>query len=923
MKIKKVFLIYAIFIFVVQLMLVSAEVKVGNQSFNIDTSYGPSQQITGWINISIKNESADSLLLYSNQSVTLKEFLDRNTGAYSCVPIDCQSTYSVISSESTSKELSIQEGFSKIIGIRFIESVSSITDFSFNVSTNAGRSCLYPLKIDVLNDGLYDWKADSVSDEQCYIENPYGCFQAYYAKNLTPIISDGTSQGIYCEKTRIPPVKWFKIGAKVNGTGNVDFKFSIKTSSGEQECAEPVTATGSGEISCILKLEEDLDKFTDAEICMKAEAGGYAINYEDIGPCGYSQVGSDSASHDFEIFVYPLKYESVTYFKFDQDLVGSDSVLATKLSEYISNRYRGNCTPECIIPIKITSGINQKTSVYGLKLDYISQSLSNTKNRFYEVNKSSPIINLDFRKLDLGKANFLTPSGYGQTDVSIRLGNKEILRQNISIKQVPKVYDVLHSNAAALVPTTFYVYMENISNATSSIRFDWDFGDGDKQTTSSKMAKHTYLKVGTYDVSVKVIKEWVGNITKTVKVSVSPPKDAAGALLKQDINDLTNISSSIESFPLWIRTEILKRIDTEDIKAKIKVQEENYKQAIGEEYTKVMQDILNIKIPYNVKTSQKINNMLFIPNREQFSLTKLESIQGAEPAEESEEITEKYFMSINNWLSQKANITFQSETYSAYYRDGDSDDILSYVKVIITPYENMKDIYIIINGDPDSIKFNDETDLKTRQVGEDAIGVMFLDMGSEVKTVEFLYPGKISAAALPFFISPDLSEVEIVTDIGKCNHDGKCDSGEDSKNCRSDCKPWGWTLLLLIILIIIALIIYIALQEWYKKRYEAYLFKDKNQLFNLINFMNNASLQKQSKSQIFLKLKEYKWTNEQLEFAWRKLRGLRTGLWEIPLFKWREKKQVKQELDKRKQGPIALVKPGTFRPGQGPMQPKK
>ena len=98
--------------------------------------------------------------------------------------------------------------------------------------------------------------------------------------------------------------------------------------------------------------------------------------------------------------------------------------------------------------------------------------------------------------------------------------------------------------------------------------------------------------------------------------------------------------------------------------------------------------------------------------------------------------------------------------------------------------------------------------------------------------------------------------------------------------------------------------VYIILQEWYKKYYESKLFPDKNQLFNLINFINNSLNQGLKKSSIFDSLKELDWSDEQLKYAWNKFNGKRTGMWEIPIFKWVENKKVKKELAKRQNIPV-------------------
>jgi hypothetical protein len=63
--------------------------------------------------------------------------------------------------------------------------------------------------------------------------------------------------------------------------------------------------------------------------------------------------------------------------------------------------------------------------------------------------------------------------------------------------------------------------------------------------------------------------------------------------------------------------------------------------------------------------------------------------------------------------------------------------------------------------------------------------------------------------------------------------------------------------------------------------------------------MNISYNQGMKKSDIFGKLKDLGWNSEQLRYAWNKFQGKRTGMWEIPIFKWVEKRQVKRELEKR------------------------
>ena len=63
-----------------------------------------------------------------------------------------------------------------------------------------------------------------------------------------------------------------------------------------------------------------------------------------------------------------------------------------------------------------------------------------------------------------------------------------------------------------------------------------------------------------------------------------------------------------------------------------------------------------------------------------------------------------------------------------------------------------------------------------------------------------------------------------------------------------------------IIVLVVAFGLYILLQEWYKRNYENYLFKNKNNLYNLLFFIKNAKAKGLRESAIVSKLKKSKWS---------------------------------------------------------------
>ena len=86
---------------------VFASFQNGTPSHSIVTQYSPSEKISGWINISLVNEPANSVLSSSTgQNINIIDFLDSNVADYSCMPTDCLNNYKAVN-ESTSKQASL------------------------------------------------------------------------------------------------------------------------------------------------------------------------------------------------------------------------------------------------------------------------------------------------------------------------------------------------------------------------------------------------------------------------------------------------------------------------------------------------------------------------------------------------------------------------------------------------------------------------------------------------------------------------------------------------------------------------------------------------------------------------------------------------------------------------------------------------
>ncbi|MDO8622615.1 MAG: hypothetical protein Q7R52_00040, partial [archaeon] len=148
------------------LTVISASFTLGN--YSIKENYASQDYLEGWINISFKDEPADSNLSTNmGDSLRLVDFLNKNSVLYSCVPKDCKKGYTLDGEGETTKTFSMVENEEKVIGLMFTGKIISINSINFTIQSNAQKSCNNQLKIDILNDNNIDTGNNKVSAEFC------------------------------------------------------------------------------------------------------------------------------------------------------------------------------------------------------------------------------------------------------------------------------------------------------------------------------------------------------------------------------------------------------------------------------------------------------------------------------------------------------------------------------------------------------------------------------------------------------------------------------------------------------------------------------------------------------------------------------------------------------------------------------------
>ncbi len=921
----KLLLILGIILIMTSLGSVIANIQFGNLSHEIEKGYITEEVLRGWVNFSLNNQPGDTLITGFNNNITLQKFLENNgiicdlIGPYdcSCFPKHCEPTYSLIGSSATQKIFNIGLIDKKIFGVKLTGNVSRIVNFSFDVSTDAGESCIKPLILDLFNDDNPEFKAYETSSNTCSITKPYGC---YKSEHKLGVISFDSVNKVYCGVINVPPMRGFQIGAKIEGNGIANFQMIFDSGGGGKTCIFTVSSSGEG--SCNISLADDLGGYTNATVCISAFSGqggpknatSYNISYEDNEKCGYVEAKDENNrvtsvnNHDFEIFAKPLKYSRVSNFKVSQAMFSRDvETLNQRVFNYINSKYSANCNPECIVPVKILSGIKQNVTISNLFIDYEINGLNtqgSESNSFYELGIIAPLFTSEFLKLYLEKANITVPLTEGEKNFILNIGDKTI-RQNISVMKVPKIIDIIPRDPVFLVPTSFKIILDATPKNNSNLTYTWDFGDKSLlQTTTTNNLWHTYNNKTTFLLTANVSNN-KGTSSKTVAINVASPYNAINKTIARYKENLARVKITINSFSdVWMQIPVETKIRLEDLQRDVTRLENKYKdtrQSDDDELVKIMKELVALRIPAQLEKTVEIKKMNFFQNPETLDLGVLE--EGLElGAAESGKDEEDYAKAINSWLMKNLNMTIETKTYSLYYDDGSGNVLFSHVKINLKALDDVDVFYIVVNKEANTdINFKETSDVDEIDEEHKEIKVSNLNVNEPVKVIEFLYPDSIKVISPPIFVSPEFRELEF-TNIPEviCNKNGKCEGDETPDNCRADCKPWNWMFLWLGIVLAVVFIGYIILQEWYKKHYENYLFKDKNKLFNLVTFISIGVNQKMDKDAIFEKLKPMKWSKEQMDYAWKKMRGERTGMWEIPIFRPFEKKKVQQEIEKRK-----------------------
>lgn len=860
----------------------------------LQTNYSALEQIRGNVYLRLANHPGNELITSNfNGSITLRDLLKNQSNIfdgidYNCTTNGCVNSYT---SSNSIEQLTLSSTEPKFVGFRIGSSGTEVTEANLEVNTNSLASCTPNLYVDLFADGQDLLTSSKASTESCGIKHT-GCYDL--SNNALATITIGKK---YCEKISIPATPAFILGGTItrgSGESNLSMQLYDMDEISLGSCRLPQNIQNSEELKCTV----NYSSFESNEyyVCLSTKVNNdYKIGWETTTPnCG-TALDFNSLNSDFDLFAETMKYDSsvsitINESNYDQHFRIN---LVDKINDYIQETYNGECQQNtCFIPIKIFGG-NQVIALNGAKIDYESFGVPTQNEEVYLLNYEYPKITANNLSIDISKANFIIPYGSTENKFKLYIQDRKLFEKDIFIKK-SFVFDI-YPKFIAFGQGTLFTAFSNVANITSTT---WDFGNGVRpKTVNGTSIGYTHLTNSSFfDINVSAISNKT-IATRQFRIFVGSPKDIINQTILGYRKRSVNITAQINSYPVWVGQKINAILNIENLTSELNSIESRYKNATREEdYQNIMIDLVELNVPLNIFQISSGSNIPLSAGWQNFNMDYLEQIENKDVVD-NDALKDK----VVTWMNDNFNplISFKKIKVFGTFED---IDIGTTFTIITNPIKDVSKSYLIFGQDIKTLgSYKENYSILSTSSGIDYI----ILEGGKSQTFEFIINGDNSYDDLGAYIAPS---IELLGNIdapqGECTLNNICEDNENANSCPEDCsnKWFKFTLIGWIILFIMGFILYIILQEWYKKNYQKSLFPDENDLYNLVAFIYNARKNSLSDYEIKSKLRMQKWPNEKINFAFNKVDGKRIWMFEIPLFTRKEHKETVRQISSRTEG---------------------
>lgn len=377
-----------------------------------------------------------------------------------------------------------------------------------------------------------------------------------------------------------------------------------------------------------------------------------------------------------------------------------------------------------------------------------------------------------------------------------------------------------------------------------------------------------------YELDFSDINLFKKTITISTSENLTLKVEAAKALnnKKEEIEDFNEESISYTGF---IKEKINVIFNILDFNQKISDLEDLYSEAdSSEDYQEILDNLSAIKVPKLITESNSINNLKFYPEKENIDFSVLAGITGEDYLEANKGT---YSDGLFVWNQDNIDVRINFKEISASY--GFSEEVLfRYFEITFLKKPDV-DSYLIIE-DIDMLEFGENYNQKQRGKYH------YINLGDiNYNNIYFTTTENVDFISVPMFISPAMADLP---DLG-----GSDDIIDPEKQMKV--SKWVFFGLVLALLLVIALVVYSIVSSWYDRRYENYLFPNRNNLYNLIIYVNNSKRKGIGNDEIVKNLRKSKWSTEQIKYVMKKYAGKRTGMAKLPFQKKIQKPQGPQK----------------------------
>ncbi len=843
---------------------VFASYELGSEP-SFSDSYVTGGKITGWANMSFSNELLTKKFSDNfENSITLIDLLEsdsRHSGKYVCEPENCNNYYTAQGSGQLTKSFNLEENKNKTIGFKLNDDINSITGISFDVESGATASCNNQLKIDFLLDGNVETGNTKITNEFCGSDLD-GCYKSALQS------SEGKEfglEGMYCQRIELPESPGFRLGAwvkKESGYRNISMAIYSNETGLFQEvengsCVLEESPSYQGkELSC--EVDYLVTEKKPYYVCVydTGGEGEYKVRgYLGIDKCGFytsSYSIPEKINFALDIFAQPKKFAALGDLEIKSD-ENSYYPLSLEIQDYLEDKYGDlDCSEhDCIVPVKFISGASQSITLKNLDLSYTLISGPPTEEtRFYDIEEKNAKLDMNYSKIYFDNANFSVLDEEGTPNYVLKYGSELIIRKEIEIKKGASIKSINPVKTAAGLETEF-----SIQTDKEITTYEWDFEGTASTKTSTNKVTHTFENTGTYPVTVSITDSSGARSSKTFNIVVSSAKEIIPELIIEKQEKLEGFLDNVSTYDSFIQEGIKKELETSEKNLKITGIESNYSSiedsGTESQFGNLLNELLEIEIPNSIETTKEYNSLTFYPDSSNVDLDVISNVAGGNYDDAS-----SYKEAVLGWHGSNYQTKISGKKIVGDYDFGE-ETILNYYKINSEEIGSGDTGYLFIK-DMQGLEFYNNGSLNKVE------GYYNLELGSS-NSLEFYITEEIEFENLPVFVSPSLSSLsmeEIPDDVQKAG------------------KKFNWGLYALVLLgiLLIGIAVYFLMKKWYDKKYENYLFKDKNDLYNMVTYLHSSKQRGMDDENIRKNLKKAGWSGEQVNYVMRKYAGKRTGL---------------------------------------------